>query len=166
MLFGCTTPQEYIAKQLETLIWWRSRVAARNPDDDLNPAAVAHAQRLLEQLPQANERWLEQLAHLGSKLWFADDTRVIEEEFDFWRGVGRHNVYETIGELIRDLIDLFQGWLDAEQQILECARRAWVDNDERARQRRLRALAKLLSEWGYIEQPDGSWRRREDNPPG
>ena len=118
---GSNTAQEYLEGQLEGLVHWRGGVAERYPEDDRNAEAVLHAKRMLKQLPQANELLLARLQDIDRQLaerFPASDVaeeeyRYRQEESEFWRTVGFHSGYETIDQLIEDVIQLGRSWLEA-----------------------------------------------------
>jgi hypothetical protein len=115
---GNDTPREYIEGQLQGLVYWRGQVAERYPDDSRNHEAVAHAERLLDQLPQANELLLARLAEIDRQLHdsFGRDTdRQVahaELEREFWRTMGFHGGYAAVDDLIDDVIVMCRSWLE------------------------------------------------------
>lgn len=118
---GSNTAQEYLEDQLEGLVHWRGGVAERYPEDDRNAEAVVHAKRMLEQLPQANQLLLARLQDIDRQLAerfpagdvAEEEYRYREEESEFWRMVGFHSGYDTIDQLIEDVIQLGRSWLEA-----------------------------------------------------
>jgi hypothetical protein len=114
-ILGHDTVEQYLRNELEGLVYWRGNVAERYPEDDRNAEAVAHAKRMLAQLPQANELLLARFRQLAHQLDNRDLTdgqiaHIGEEEREFWRTVGFHGGYESIDQLIEDLIQLVESW--------------------------------------------------------